>query len=93
MSAVTGSGAYRSTNDRYSRNAPSPRTESRNDACEKSSCSNSDRSDACVCAVEYCSPPPLASARFVNASMCRASSTTCVDRNITTSVNCGWIRG
>ena len=50
-------------------------------------------SDACVCAVEYCSPPPLASARFVNASMWRASSTTCVDRNITTSVNRGWIRG
>ena len=40
----------------------------------KSSCSSSDRSDAWVIAVETWSPPPFASARFVNASMWRASS-------------------
>ena len=44
-------------------------------------------------AVEYRSPPPFASARFVNASMWRASSVTWVARNITTSVKCGWMRG
>ena len=86
MSAVTGSGANRSTNARYSRNVPSPRTDSRKDAWEKSSCSRSDRSDDCVCAVEYWSPPPFASARFVNASMCLASSFTWDARNSATSV-------
>ena len=44
-------------------------------------------------AAEMPSWPPLASARFVNASMWRASSTTCVARNSTTSVKCGWMRG
>ena len=41
----------------------------------------------------YWSPPPLASARLVNASMCRASSAICVHRKKTTSANCGLIRG
>ena len=53
----------------------------------------SDRNDVCVIALETWSPPPFASARFVNASMWRASSFTCVARNNATSVKCGWIRG
>ena len=48
---------------------------------------------SCVEAAEYCSPPPFARARLVNASMCRASSIICVERKKTTSANCGLIRG
>jgi len=46
-------------------------------------------SDHSVAADTYCSPPPFASARFVNTSTCLASSSTWLARNMTTSLNRG----